>query len=200
VNGEGKNGARYRADDGPMPEDAYGQSKLAGECAVRDICERNGVELVIVRPPLVYGPGVKANFRRLMKIIDLGIPLPFGSISNQRSMVGIQNLSAFIETCVVHAKAAGKTWLISDGEDLSTPELVTRLSTLMARRATLFPFPVGGLRLLSQIFGKRDEIERLIGSLQVDVSPAFTDLHWRPSISLDVGLAETVAAFRKEQG
>jgi nucleoside-diphosphate-sugar epimerase len=198
VNGEGKSDVRYRADDCPMPEDAYGRSKLEAERAVRDICERNGVEFVVVRPPLVYGPGVKANFRRLMKMIDLRIPLPFASISNKRSLVGINNLLSFIETCVVHANAAGKVWLVSDGEDLSTPDLVTRLARLMPRRAALFPFPDNGLRFLGHLIGKKDEIERLIGSLQVDMDPALTDLNWRPGVSVDEGLAETVAAFKME--
>jgi nucleoside-diphosphate-sugar epimerase len=198
ANGEGRSGAPYTATDLPLPEDAYGTSKLAAETVVRSICNKNGVECVVVRPPLVYGPGVKANFRRLMIAVHLGIPLPFGSITNKRSMVGIGNLTAFIQTCLSHPKAAGRTWLVSDGEDLSTPDLVTRLARLMSRRPRLFRFPLGCLRFLAHRLGKGEEIKRLTGSLQVDIASARTELNWRPVKSVDEELARTVAAFKTE--
>jgi nucleoside-diphosphate-sugar epimerase len=200
VNGEGTTkGTPYSAADVPMPEDAYGKSKMAAETAVRDICHRSSLECVIVRPPLVYGPGVKANFRRLMELIQLGIPLPFASISNKRSMIGIRNLSDFIATCVVHPLAVDRTWLVSDGEDISTPDLVTRIAKLIPRRPALFQFPPSCLTFLAHCLGKGDEIKRLTGSLQVDITPALAYLNWQPAISVDQELAQTVASFKMDQ-
>jgi nucleoside-diphosphate-sugar epimerase len=196
VNGEGGPSLVYRAEDVPKPEDAYGRSKLAAEIAIREICAQGGVECVILRPPLVYGPGVGANFRRLMRLVELGIPLPFGSIENRRSLIGIRNLMDFIETSMVHRGAAGKTWLISDGQDLSTPELVSRLASRMSRRPSLFPFPPGLLRFAASCLGRRDEMERLTGSLQLDINPSAAHLNWRPPVSVDDGLAETVATYK----
>jgi nucleoside-diphosphate-sugar epimerase len=197
VNGEGGPSLVYRAEDVPKPADEYGRSKLAAEIAIREICTRGGVEYVVLRPPLVYGPGVGANFRRLMRLVDLGIPLPFGSIDNRRSLIGIRNLMDFIEISMVHSGAAGKTWLISDGEDLSTPELASRLAKLMFRRPSFFPFPAGLLRFAASCLGRRDEIERLTGSLQLDINPAAAYLNWRPPVSVDDGLAETVATYKR---
>jgi nucleoside-diphosphate-sugar epimerase len=200
VNGEGTpQGIRYRSTDIPSPADAYGNSKMAAETAIRDVCGQSDTEYVIARPPLIYGPGVKANFRRLMRAIDLGIPLPFGSIGNRRSMVGIENLCSFIETCTVHPRASGKTWLVSDGDDLSTPELVEKLAKLMARRTPLFRFPPTWLKFLARSLGRAEELERLMGSLQVDSEPATEELGWRPGISVNQGLARTVAAYKMEQ-
>jgi nucleoside-diphosphate-sugar epimerase len=196
VNGEGGASLVYRAEDVPKPEDAYGRSKLAAEIAIREICARGGVEYVILRPPLVYGPGVGANFRRLMRLVELGIPLPFGSIDNRRSLVGIRNLMDFIETSMVHPGAAGKTWLVSDGQDLSTLELVNRLARLMFRRPSLFRFPPSLLRFAASCLGREEEMKRLTGSLQVDTNPAAACLDWRPPVSVDDGLAETVAAYK----
>jgi UDP-glucose 4-epimerase len=196
VNGESTSGIPYRENDAPSPEDEYGASKLAAEIEVRDICNQNGVECVIIRPPLVYGPGVKANFYRLLRLIGLGVPLPFGSLFNKRSMIGVANLSSFIEVCLTHAKAAGRTWLVSDREDLSTSELVARLGALMEKPPKLFKFPPEGLKLLAICLGQRTEIARLTGSLQVDASPALEELYWRPCTTVDEGLAQTVAAFK----
>jgi nucleoside-diphosphate-sugar epimerase len=196
VNGEGGPSIVYRTDDVPKPGDAYGRSKLAAEIAIREVCERGGVQYVILRPPLVYGPGVGANFRRLMRLVELGIPLPFGSINNRRSLIGIRNLTDFIETSMVHSGAAGKTWLISDGEDLSTPELVSRLAKLMCRRPLLFPCPPSLLRLAAGCLDRRFDMERLTGSLQLDIDPAAAYLNWRPPVSVDTGLAQTVATYK----
>jgi nucleoside-diphosphate-sugar epimerase len=197
VNGEGGPSVVYRAEDVPNPEDAYGRSKLAAEIAIREICTRGGVEYVVLRPPLVYGPGVGANFRRLMRLVELGIPLPFGSIDNRRSLIGIRNLMDFIETSMAHSGAAGKTWLISDGEDLSTPELASKLAKLMFRRPAFFPFPPRLLRFAASCLGRRDEMERLTGSLQLDINPAAAYLNWHPPVSVDDGLAETVATYKR---
>jgi nucleoside-diphosphate-sugar epimerase len=196
VNGEGGPSLVYHAEDIPRPEDAYGRSKLAAEIAIRQVCEEGGVEFAILRPPLVYGPGVGANFRRLMRLVELGIPLPFGSVENRRSLIGVRNLMDFIEVSMVHPGAAGRTWLISDGEDLSTPELMSRLAKLMCRRPSLFPFPADLLRIAASCLGRRDEIVRLTGSLRLDINPAAEYLNWRPPVSVDEGLTQTVATYK----
>lgn len=196
VNGEGGEGVRYSADDQARPEDAYGESKRAAERIVRDICVANGVEYVCVRPPLVYGPGVKANFLRLMRLVDLELPLPFRSIENARSMIGLQNLLSFLELCIVHPAAANNTWLISDGEDLSTPDLLRRLARHMSRSLLLIPFPPRVLRLLAGLAGRTQEIERLCGSLRMNIDPALRVLGWRPQLTVDEGLVRAVVDFR----
>jgi nucleoside-diphosphate-sugar epimerase len=198
VNGDG-GPLPYRATDAPDPRDPYGRSKLAAEQVIREVCARSHMEWVIIRPPLVYGPGVKANFRRLMRLVDLEIPLPLGSIENRRSLVGLTNLGRFIETCMIHPEAAGQVWLIADDECISTPELLSRLSQHMNRRSRLFPFSPLWLRRLAATLHVRAELERLSGSLQVDASPARVQLGWHPTSSLDGELARTVAAFRIEQ-
>jgi nucleoside-diphosphate-sugar epimerase len=197
VNGEGGPSLVYRAEDIPKPEDEYGRSKMAAEIAIREICTQGGVEYVVLRPPLVYGPGVGANFRRLMRLVELGVPLPFGSINNRRSLIGIRNLMDFVEISMVHSGAAGKTWLVSDGDDLSTPELASRLAKLMSRRSAFFPCPPGLLRFAAGCLGRRDEMQRLTGSLQLDINPAAAYLNWRPPVSVDDGLAETVATYKQ---
>jgi nucleoside-diphosphate-sugar epimerase len=199
VNGEGDRALTYRAEDIPCPQDSYGRSKLAGEIAAREVCLLHRMECVIVRPPLVYGPGVGANFRRLMKLVDLGVPLPFRSVDNQRSLVGIRNLCDFIETCMLHPEASGKTWLVSDGIELSTAELVRKLAKNMSRRPMLFSFPSSWLRILARRVGRGDEFDRLTNSLQLDIAPAMSDLNWRPQESVDEGLAATVAAYKLEK-
>jgi nucleoside-diphosphate-sugar epimerase len=198
VNGDGGL-LPYRATDAPDPRDPYGRSKLAAEQVIREACARSNMEWVIVRPPLVYGPGVKANFRRLLRLVDLGIPLPLGSIENRRSLVGLTNLGSFIETCMIHPQAAGQVWLIADDECVSTPELLRRLSQHMTRRSLLFSFPPIWLRRLAAALHVRAEFERLCGSLQVDASPARLQLGWYPTSSLDSELARTVAAFSAEK-
>jgi len=133
VHGEGGGLAPYHAEDAPNPLDDYGRSKRDAEIALRDLCARSGMELVIIRPPLVYGPGVRANFKRLLHLAAMGAPLPLGSIDNRRSLVSVWNLVDFIETCMTHPQAPGNTFLISDGEDLSTPQLLHKLARLMQR-------------------------------------------------------------------
>ncbi len=195
VNGEG-GALPYRATDAPDPRDPYGRSKLAAEQVVREVCARTQMEWVVIRPPLVYGPGVKANFRKLINLVNLGIPLPLGSIENRRSLVGLTNLVHFIETCMAHPGAAGRVWLIADDECISTPELVNRLSRHLNRRARLFPFSPIWLRRIAETLHVRAELDRLCSSLQVDASPARLQLGWHPTSSLDCELARTVAAFR----
>jgi UDP-glucose 4-epimerase len=194
VNGDGAK-RPYQATDLPDPRDPYGRSKCEAEKAVREVCERRGMEWVIIRPPLIYGPGVKANFRKLLRLVDLGLPLPLGSIENRRSLIGISNLVQFIELCMTHPKAADQTWLIADEECLSTPELLRKLAGHMNRRSRLFHFPTRWLRRLGALFRVSAQIDRLCNSLLVDATPARSRLDWRPATSLDEELVKTVAAY-----
>jgi nucleoside-diphosphate-sugar epimerase len=196
VNGEGGGTKMYRADDLPNPQDAYGRSKLEAEMVLRDVCVRAGMELIVIRPPLIYGPGVRANFRRLLSLAALGLPLPFRSINNRRSMLGIWNLVNFIEFCMTHSAAAGQTWLISDGEDLSTPMLLQKLALAMGKPSRLFPLSPMLLKRVASVVGLGAEMYRLCDSLQVDSAPARERLHWQPPMSVDEGLAQTAAAYK----
>jgi nucleoside-diphosphate-sugar epimerase len=195
VNGEGSGSRRYRAEDPGEPRDEYARSKLAAEVLIRAICSRTGMECVIVRPPLVYGPGVRANFLRLLKLAELGWSLPFGSIVNRRSLIGVENLGDFIETCMSHPQAGGRVWMVSDGEDISTPELIRRAAGFMHRPARLFPCPPAALKMAAGLFGRSAEAARLCDSFLLDTRPASEVLHWNPPMSLDEGLARTVADY-----
>lgn len=197
VNGE--RGLRaFRADDEPNPRDLYGCSKRDAEVALRDVCSSIGMELVIIRAPLVYGPGVRANFRRLLNLVALGVPLPLASIENRRSFISIWNLAHFIEICMVHPDAPGETFLISDGDDLSTPQLICKLAELMHKPARLFRCSPAILRRAAAMMRIEGEMSRLCDSLWVDSTPARDRLSWQPIVSLDEGLARTVAAHRME--
>jgi len=193
VNGERTDQQPFRAGDAPAPVDAYGRSKLAAEQALWRVCKSSSLEGVVIRLPLVYGPGVKANVARLVRLVDSGLPLPLGSIDNQRSLVGIENLCSFVAAVLEHPRAAGRTWLLSDGDDLSTPELVRRIAEALHRRVRLVPFPVGLLRAAGRVIGRAEEIERLTGSLQVDSAPAISELGWRPTRTVAEGLAAMIA-------
>jgi nucleoside-diphosphate-sugar epimerase len=199
VNGEGRDSSAYRAEDPVAPQDAYGRSKTAAEQVIAEICRRSGMEFVIIRPPLVYGPGVRANFYRLMRMVELGLPLPLASIRNRRSLVGVSNLVDFIETCMVHPLATGKVWLVSDGEDLSTPDLIRRLARFMHRPARLFSCPPLVLKATSRLLGLDGEATRLCDSFMLDTRPARDILHWRAPICLNEGLRQTVAEYLTRQ-
>jgi UDP-4-keto-D-QuiNAc 4-reductase len=198
VNGEGGK-ASYQADDPPNPSDAYGRSKLAAEEAIREVCESGGVQYVVIRPPLVYGPGVKANFRSMMRWVDRGLPLPLGSVRNRRSLVGVSNLVSFIETCMLHPRATSNTWMIADGESVSTPQILRTIARHMNRNLMMYRFPPSRLSSLGAIFGLRSQIARLCDSLIVDDAPAREELGWRPVLSFDEEIARTVAAYRNEK-
>jgi nucleoside-diphosphate-sugar epimerase len=157
------------------------------------------METVVIRPPLVYGPGVKANFQALIRAVGRGWPLPLGSVDNRRSLVGRDNLVDFIIHGMKHPAAANETFLVSDGEDISTPELVRRLARVMDRPARLIPVPAGLLRAGSAMLGRRDMAQRLLGSLQLDISKARRLLQWSPPVSVDEGLRRTIAAERNER-
>jgi len=193
VNGERSQDRPFRADDVPAPEDPYGRSKLAAEQALQDFSARSGMELVIVRPPLVYGPGVRANFLRLMQLVKSGAPLPLGSIRNRRSMVALGNLVDFLMLCARHPAAAGATWMVSDNHDLSLPELVTQIAAAMGRQPRLLPVPPGLLAAGATALGRRAAAGRLLDSLQVDISPALERLGWTPPLDVGAGIRLAVA-------
>ena len=195
VNGEATTRAPFSESDRPAPEDAYGVSKYRAELALAEVAEASGLELVIVRPPLVYGPGVKANFLNLMRAVYKGLPLPLGAVHNARSMVALDNLVDFLITAATHEKAAGRTFLISDDHDIGTAELARELASAMHRRARLIPVPAPLLQLLGKVSGKSAFIDRLTGSLQVDVTQARETLSWHPRVSVREGIERTVAHF-----
>jgi len=204
VNGDGTApGARFAADDRPMPQGAYAISKIEAERALADLVAgvppgsgRLPMALVVVRPPLVYGPGVGGNFRSLMRAVRSGIPLPLGALHNQRSLIGLDNLVDFIVVCCRHPLAAGQTFVVSDGQDLSTTQLLQQVSRAMGRPARLFALPPAWLMLGATIVGKRDDAQRLCGNLQVDLSKARNLLGWTPPVSVEAGLHDAVQGFR----
>jgi len=177
-----------REDTAFAPTDDYAVSKRDGEDVVRDIARTTGLEVVIIRPPLVYGPGVTANFRSLMSAVRRRIPLPLGAIANRRSLVAVDNLVDLIVVCLDHPAAASEAFLVSDGEDVSTPELLRRLATAMGGRVWLVPVPSWCLRALAIPAGKSAAVSRLTGSLHVDISKARRVLGWGPPVPLDEGL------------
>jgi len=192
VNGEGRD-EPYRETDVPAPEDAYAVSKWEAEQGLHRIAQETGLEVVILRPPLVYGPGVKANFLRLRHIVQRGWPLPLGAIRNRRSLLYLGNFVDAIRLCVEHPAAAGQTFLLDDGEAVSTPDLVRALATAMGRPARLLAVPVGMLEFVGALLGKRAAVARLAGSLYVDSAAIRSRLGWTPPFSMEAGLAATVA-------
>lgn len=191
VNGEfTEDGWPFTADDVTAPEDPYGISKFEAEEALRQIANETGMEVVIIRPPLVYGPGVKANFDSMMRWLRRGIPLPLGALTqNKRSMVALGNLVDLIAVCLFHPAAANQTFLVSDGEDLSTADLLQRTATALGVHARLFAVPPVLLKLLAKILGKKAVYQRLCGSLQIDMTKTQQLLNWKPSLSVQEGLS-----------
>lgn len=199
VNGESTQpGTAFKPDDAPAPMDAYGLSKMEAEQGLRELAVQTGMEVVIIRPPLVYGPGVKANFAALMREVQRGWPLPLGAIHNQRSLVALDNLVDFIITCITHPKAANQTFLISDGQDLSTTELVRGMAQAAGVPARLLPVPVWALERAGRLIGKGDAIQRLCGNLQIDSSKARDLLGWVPKISVQEGLRRAMSGNVKK--
>ena len=196
VNGEGR-AEPYRENDLPAPEDAYAISKWEAEQGLWLIARETGMEVVILRPPLVYGPGVKANFLRLMQTVQKGWPLPLGAIRNRRSLLYLGNFVDAIRVCVEHPAAAGQTFLLDDGEAVSTPELIRAVGQAMGRPARLLAVPVGVLELAGGLIGKRAAVARLTGSLFVDSSLIRSRLGWTPPYTLHQGLAATVADWQR---
>ncbi|MFE8073379.1 SDR family oxidoreductase [Marinobacteraceae bacterium S3BR75-40.1] len=189
VNGEQTlPGKPFTVADKPAPEDSYGVSKMEAEQGLLSIASETDMELVIIRPPLVYGPGVKGNFASMTKLVGKGIPLPLGAINNRRSLVGLDNLVDLILTCIDHPGAANQTFLAGDGEDLSTSELLRRVAKAMGKPSRLIPVPAGLLRFGAALLGRRAVGQRLLGSLQVDISSTRERLGWAPPLSVDDGL------------
>jgi UDP-glucose 4-epimerase len=198
VNGESTTtNDAYSPDTAPAPSDPYGVSKMEAELGLKAIAERTGMEVVIIRPVLVYGPGVKANFLKMMQWLDKSVPLPFGAIRNSRSLVAVDNLVDLIVLCMEHPAAANQTFMVSDGEDLSTSELLRRMARALDKPARLVPVPVWILCLGARLVGKSDLSQRLCGSLRVDISKTREVLGWKPLVSVDSALKETAIHFQK---
>ncbi|MBD7978568.1 UDP-glucose 4-epimerase family protein [Serpens gallinarum] len=189
VNGEETEcGKPYAADDTPAPIDPYGISKLEAEQGLLALAAETGMEVTIIRPVLVYGPGVKGNFASMINLVEKGIPLPLGSIHNKRSLVGIDNLVDLIIRCIDHPAAANQVFLAGDGEDLSTTQLLRSVAKAMGRPARLIPVSTGLLQFGATLLGKKAMAQRLLGSLQVDISKTRELLGWTPPVSVEEGL------------
>lgn len=198
VNGEKTlEGVPFSAADVPAPTDPYGVSKMEAEEGLRALALGSSMEVVIVRPVLVYGPGVKANFLNMMRWLKKGIPLPFGAIDNKRSLVALDNLVDFIIACSEHPNAANQTFLISDDEDLSTTQLLRRVAVALGVRPRLLPVPANLLVLVARLLGRESLSQRLCGNLQVDIEKSKSLLNWRPSISVDDALRKTAKNFKR---
>lgn len=197
VNGERTSIERpFTEADSPIEDsersDPYARSKLEAERVLHAVASETGMEIVVIRPPLVYGPGVRANFANLMRAVARGIPLPFADIHNLRSLIGVDNLTGMITICARHPAAANELFLVSDGEDLSTPDLARRLARAMHRKALLFPVPTALLGFAGAIAGRAAAVDRLVGSLRVSHAKAERILGWKPTISVDEGLRRAV--------
>lgn len=201
VNGGETHGRPYTADDPPAPHSAYALSKLEAEEGLRALARESGMEVTIVRPPLVLGPGAPGNVERLLRALHSGTPLPFASVDNRRSLVSLPNLLDLIDHCIERPEAANRTFLVSDGQDISTRELVATLSRGLGRNPRLVPVPPRALRWIAEIAGKRDLAQSLLGSLQVDIAATRATLHWAPPIRLAdtlAGTAEHYVARRRQ--
>jgi nucleoside-diphosphate-sugar epimerase len=199
VHGE-ENELTYTELNPLCPEDGYGISKQDAELELADIATNSAMEHVVIRPPLVYGPGVKANFLALLKLVDYNMPLPLASIANRRSFIYLENLVDCLVKCVTHPAAAGRTYLVSDGQDLSTPELIRLIAHALNRRAKLFPFPQSLLRSAGCLLGRTQTANRLLGSLTVDISRIRREIGWAPPYSPKTGLLNTAQWFKESCG
>lgn len=196
VNGDRTHERAFCEGDPPAPWDGYARSKAAAEDVLRAEARRSGLELVIVRPPLVYGPAAPGNFGRLLRWVESGYPLPFGAVKNRRSLIGLTNLAAFLELCVVHPRAAGELFLVADAGAMSTAEIVRALAAGLGRPARLLPVPPSLLRFAAIMLGRRREMDRLIGDLQVDSSKARRFLGWQPATPTLEGLRAAAESHR----
>lgn len=195
VNGEITGDNPFTEDHTPHPQDPYAISKWEAEQALHNISDATGLEIVILRPPLVYGQGVKANFLRLLDMVNKNIPLPLSLVNNKRSMIYIGNLVDAIIKCVEHPDAANQTFLVSDGLDVSTPDLIRMIACAMGKKARLFPCPVSLLKMMGKVAGKSAEIERLVNSLQIDSTKIRKILNWTPTFTMAEGILETVKRY-----
>lgn len=200
VNGEmTRSGQPFKPNDDFIPTDPYGLSKYEAEQGLLAIAKETGIEVVIIRPPLIYGPGVKANFASMMKWVNRGVPLPFGAIHNHRSLVALENLVDFIIHCIDHPKAANEVFLISDGEDVSTTTLMQKVANALGKKSWLLPVPVWLMTFAAKLIGKGDVANRLFGSLQVDSSKARDLLGWKPVVTMDEQLKKIADAYLAKQ-
>jgi len=199
VNGEATGSVPFSAGDCPAPCDPYGQSKMEAETALLELGRETGLEVVIVRPPLVYGPGVKANFLNLVKLVRLGLPLPFGLARGYRSMVALENLVDLLITCTTHRNAPGSVFMVSDGQDMHVGDLVRAISEAMGKKVYLLPVPPQLLRSAARLAGKSAVADRLFGSLQVDMKATQERLEWKPVISPQLAISKTVTYFLRGQ-
>jgi nucleoside-diphosphate-sugar epimerase len=183
--------------DEPSPQDFYSISKWQAEQALWRISQETGLEIVVVRPPLVYGSGVKGNFAQMLAVIAKHIPLPLAAVDNRRSLIYVKNLVDALIACATHPVAAGQTYLVCDGEDISTPDLLRQLGDAMGCPAHILPLPLSWLRMLGKLSGKSDQVERLLGSLQVDSGKIRRDLNWVPPYTLQQGLQATAELHRR---
>lgn len=182
-----------------IPQDPYGLSKYEAEVELAKLSKDTGLEVVIIRPPLVYGPGVKANFLSMMRMIDKGIPLPFGAIKNQRSLVYLDNLSSLILTCCEHSSAPGQTFLASDGHDVSTTQLMRTIALSMGKTPRLLPIPMSWIQAGSSVLNKQHIAQRICGSLQVEIGSTKDTLKWEPPVTFEEGIKRTVEAYLKSR-
>lgn len=194
VNGN-NNSSPFTEQDTSSPVEDYAISKLEAEQGLQEIALASGMELVIIRPPVVYGPDAPGNFGKLMHWMQIGIPLPFGAIQNKRSLIALDNLVSFILHCIDHPKAANEVFLISDGEDISTSELLRLVARALRKKPRLLPVPVGLMEFVAKLIGKQSMTNRLFGSLQIDSSKAQDLLDWKPVITMDKQLEKTVKAY-----
>ena len=193
VNGESTDSiSAFSEADAPSPQDPYGVSKWEAELALQRVAQQTGLEVVIVRPPLVYGKGVKGNFAQMLKVLAKGIPLPLAAVHNLRSLIYVENLADALLVCATHPAAAGNTYLVSDGEDVSTPDLLRQLGEAMGHPARLLPCPAVLLTLLARLVGKSAQVERLAGSLRVDSGKIRRELGWQPPYRMQEGLRKTI--------
>jgi nucleoside-diphosphate-sugar epimerase len=196
VNGDKTDEIPFSSLDVPQPKGPYAVSKAEAEIELQEIARKNKFDLVIVRPPLVYGPGVGGNFLRLLKSISKGVPLPLGSIKNDRSMVSITNLCSFIALCIRHPGVCGKTFLVSDNASLSTPNLIKLLASGMGCKSRIFPFPIIALKVIGKLIRKENTIDRLVNSLTIDTGDIVGSLGWKPPQTVEDGILEVAQWYR----
>ena len=197
VNGEATDGrAPFRGGDAPAPEDPYGVSKWEAEQALAAVAAETGLEVTVLRPPLVHGAGVGGNLLRLLKLVERGLPLPLASVNNRRSLIAVRNLADVLALAASHPAAAGRTYTVADAEAVSTAELIRILARGLGRPARLLPAPIGLLRGAARALGKGAAVERLAGSLEVDASQVMRELAWSPPVSAEEGLLEMAAWYR----
>jgi len=198
VNGNLTGNKPFTERDDPNPHNAYSVSKLEAEIGLRDISAKTGMEVVIVRAPLVYGPGNPGNFLSLLRAVAKGIPLPLASVHNQKSFLYVDNLADALVCCATHSRAAGQTFLVSDGEEISTPKLILQLAIALDRPSRIIPFPTSLMRLAGKLTGKTMAVGRLLGSLVVDSGKIRRELNWQPPFTMEQGLRETAEWFKKQ--